>query len=88
MQCFTLRSSSIIALLQDLEGEARFKSEHGVLSELIKRWNILPLRSRLSEAAYIAAVENGSLTPGTGFLSWALAVEADFASAAGLKSWR
>ena len=38
-----LRSSSDSALLKNLEGEAHFKSEHGVLSgSLIRALNILP----------------------------------------------
>lgn len=61
-----LRSSSDSALLKDLEGEAHFKSEHGVFEWAFDQSidYIAPpaVTWTVTEPAYIAAVENGPLT--------------------------
>ena len=61
-----LRSSSDSALLKDLEGEAHFKSEHGVFEWAFDQSTeyIAPpaVTWTVTEPAYIAAVENGPLT--------------------------
>lgn len=62
----TLRSSSDSALLKDLEGEAHFKSEHGVFEwafdQSIEYIAPPAVTWTVTEPAYIAAVENGPLT--------------------------
>ena len=61
-----LRSSSDSALLKDLEGEAHFKSEHGVFEwafdQSIEYIAPPAVTWTVTEPAYIAAVENGPLT--------------------------
>lgn len=61
-----LRSSSDSALLKNLEGEAHFKSEHGVFEWVFDQSieYIAPpaVTWTVTEPAYIAAVENGPLT--------------------------
>ena len=61
-----LRSSSDSALLKDLEGEAHFKSEHGVFEwafdQTIEYIAPPAVTWTVTEPAYIAAVENGPLT--------------------------
>ena len=61
-----LRSSSDSALLKDLEGEAHFKSEHGVFEwafdQSIEYIAPPAVTWAVTEPAYIAAVENGPLT--------------------------
>ena len=62
----TLRPSSDSALLKDLEGEAHFKSEHGVFEwafdQSIEYIAPPAVTWTVTEPAYIAAVENGPLT--------------------------
>lgn len=62
----TLRPSSDSALLKNLEGEAHFKSEHGVFEWVFDQSieYIAPpaVTWTVTEPAYIAAVENGPLT--------------------------
>lgn len=61
-----LRSSSDSTLLKDLEGEAHFKSEHGVFEwafdQSIEYIAPPAVTWTVTEPAYIAAVENGPLT--------------------------
>lgn len=61
-----LRSSSDSVLLKDLEGEAHFKSEHGVFEwafdQSIEYIAPPAVTWTVTEPAYIAAVENGPLT--------------------------
>ncbi|MCP8996401.1 imidazole glycerol phosphate synthase [Rothia sp. P3C3.S176] len=61
-----LRSSADSALLKNLEGEAHFKSEHGVFEWVFDQSieYIAPpaVTWTVTEPAYIAAVENGPLT--------------------------
>ena len=61
-----LHSSSDSALLKDLEGEAHFKSEHGVFEwafdQSIEYIAPPAVTWTVTEPAYIAAVENGPLT--------------------------
>ena len=62
----TLRPSADSALLKDLEGEAHFKSEHGVFEwafdQSIEYIAPPAVTWTVTEPAYIAAVENGPLT--------------------------
>ena len=61
-----LRASSDSALLKGLEGEAHFKSEHGVFEwafdQSIEYIAPPAVTWTVTEPAYIAAVENGPLT--------------------------